>query len=106
MSTPTHLTSAAAGSFAELPDDDTDPYAWLDAAACAGQDPGLFFSPDATDRGSALALCTGCPVLEACRSHLLRHADVLVGTGARQTGVLAGTTGYGRSRPERRDTFG
>ncbi|MFI1420821.1 WhiB family transcriptional regulator [Streptomyces sp. NPDC020731] len=53
---------------------------WLDRAACAGEDPEIFFplsdtlSPGAEAR-AALALCRRCPVLPACRGWAVEHGE-------------------------------
>jgi WhiB family redox-sensing transcriptional regulator len=55
-----------------------DSYEWQDDAACRDVAPDAFFSPEA-ERGmrrqrreeAAKALCTRCPVLDACREHAL-----------------------------------
>ncbi|MFF1272533.1 WhiB family transcriptional regulator [Streptomyces marokkonensis] len=53
---------------------------WLDRAACAGEDPEIFFplsdtlAPGAEAR-AALALCRRCPVLSACRRWAVEHGE-------------------------------
>jgi WhiB family redox-sensing transcriptional regulator len=51
-------------------------YEWQSAGACRTADPSLFFHPE-SERGparakrdaAARAVCSGCPVLQACRTH-------------------------------------
>jgi len=55
-----------------------DDATWRARAACRACSTALFF-PDPHDSSYrdclaiAKALCAGCPVLEACRAHALRH---------------------------------
>ena len=59
-----------------LPGPSADAYEWQFKGACLEADPSLFFHPDG-ERGpararrdaAAVAVCAGCPVLQACRSH-------------------------------------
>ncbi len=61
-----------------LPGPNADLWDWQLQSACRAVDPSLFFHPEG-ERGparsgreaSAKAVCAGCPVLEACRSHAL-----------------------------------
>ncbi|MEV4902381.1 WhiB family transcriptional regulator [Citricoccus sp. NPDC055426] len=39
---------------------------WMEQAACAGRDPELWFTFDADEEATALAVCRSCPVLESC----------------------------------------
>jgi WhiB family redox-sensing transcriptional regulator len=59
---------------------------WIDDAACAGEDPELFF-PKKNDGPAreAKALCNACPVLEACREYAQKSPVMLAG-------VWGGTT--------------
>jgi WhiB family redox-sensing transcriptional regulator len=66
-------------------------YDWQFQGSCRDVDPALFFHPDG-ERGpsrrhrdaEAVAICAGCPVLEACRRH---------GLGVREPyGVWGGLT--------------
>lgn len=58
---------------------DTAPRArhWTDDAACAGQDPSVFFPvsrkgvPAAVEARYAKSFCAGCPVREVCLAHAL-----------------------------------
>jgi WhiB family redox-sensing transcriptional regulator len=67
------------------------PPAWRADAACAGEDPELFFDNNRT--ADALAVCATCPVLDLC------HADQLVWESQTRSrrfyaaGVVGGTTG-------------
>jgi WhiB family redox-sensing transcriptional regulator len=66
------------GQVARLPRPLSSSYAWQAEAACTDGDPTLFFHPD-RERGparrlrdlQALAVCSTCPVLDACRQHAL-----------------------------------
>ncbi|MEU0336727.1 WhiB family transcriptional regulator [Streptomyces sp. NPDC006193] len=55
-------------------------YDWRDEAACAGEDPELFFplsdsvAPD-SQASSARAICRRCPVLLPCRSWAIEHGE-------------------------------
>jgi WhiB family redox-sensing transcriptional regulator len=59
-----------------LPGPSADAYEWQFEGACLEADPSLFFHPDG-ERGpararrdaAAVAVCAGCPVLQACRNH-------------------------------------
>jgi WhiB family redox-sensing transcriptional regulator len=59
-----------------LPGPSADAYEWQFQGACLQADPSLFFHPDG-ERGpararrdaAAVAVCAGCPVLQACRNH-------------------------------------
>ena len=59
-----------------LPGPSADAYEWQFQGACLEADPSLFFHPDG-ERGpararrdaAAVAVCAGCPVLQACRNH-------------------------------------
>jgi len=61
-----------------LPGPSADAYEWQFEGACLQADPSLFFHPDG-ERGpsrarrdaAAVAICAGCPVLQACRTHAL-----------------------------------
>lgn len=65
-------------SIARLPMPLQEVYEWQYEGACRGVDPETFFSPDA-ERGprrtaretTAKALCSVCPVIDACLSHAL-----------------------------------
>lgn len=48
---------------------------WQDDAACAGSEPGPFFSTDEHTQLQALEVCRGCPVREECLEHALRHGE-------------------------------
>jgi WhiB family redox-sensing transcriptional regulator len=62
-----------------LPGPIADLYEWQFAGSCRASDPALFFPPESA-RGparrkredAARAICSNCPVLEACRAHGLR----------------------------------
>jgi WhiB family redox-sensing transcriptional regulator len=79
------------GQIARLPWPVFGSYEWQQGGACARADPRLFFHPDG-ERGparrlrevSALAVCAGCLVLEACRRHALSVREPY--------GVWGGTT--------------
>lgn len=58
---------------------------WVDDAACAGEDPDLFF-PKKGDQGrEAKAVCNGCPVRAQCADYAATSPVMLVG-------VWGGTT--------------
>jgi len=59
--------------------------AWRADAACHGRT-ALFYSPDRNDRAEAVAICEGCPVLEACRFWALARPDPVPG------GIAGGLT--------------
>lgn len=61
---------------------------WQDDAACKGEDPELFFAPDAEDRAGRLtreararAICASCPVARDCRlfARSMGHQDGIWG---------------------------
>lgn len=61
-------------------------YQWMDRAACAGQDPELWF-PDGSDvvaAERARTVCAGCPAREQCLDYAL-HMPL-------SYGIFAGTT--------------
>jgi len=79
------------GMVARLPWPIFSSYEWQHGGACEGTDPTLFFHPDGErgaarrDRDSqALAVCSGCAVLDACRQHALSVREPY--------GVWGGTT--------------
>ncbi|MFF7238999.1 WhiB family transcriptional regulator [Streptomyces collinus] len=54
--------------------------AWRDQAACAGEDPEIFFplvdlSAPGTEASLARAVCRRCPVIIACRTWALDHGE-------------------------------
>ncbi|MEX2289428.1 MAG: WhiB family transcriptional regulator [Mycobacteriales bacterium] len=61
-----------------LPAPQVEVWEWQLKGACRGHDPSLFFHPEG-ERGprragreaAAKAVCAGCPVLLACRTHAL-----------------------------------
>ena len=73
-------------ALAELPDRP----AWMEAAACRGLDPDLFFPEQGHSTLEAMEVCAGCPVAEECRDHA-------IATGEKQ-GIWGGTTGRQRRR--------
>jgi WhiB family transcriptional regulator, redox-sensing transcriptional regulator len=62
-----------------LPGPIADLYEWQNNGSCREADPALFFHPE-FERGpsrrkrenAARAVCSGCPVLQACRAHALK----------------------------------
>ncbi|MGW7262143.1 WhiB family transcriptional regulator [Streptomyces sp. NPDC054842] len=63
--------------------------AWESAGSCRHQDADLWFSR--ATRPAAMAICSTCPVLEACRDAVLRREKGL--PRCRRNGVIAGLTG-------------
>jgi WhiB family redox-sensing transcriptional regulator len=91
-----------------LPGPIADLYDWQSMGSCREADPGLFFHPE-SERGparhkrddAARAVCSGCPVRQACRAHGLKVREPY--------GVWGGLTEDDREaiyaaeqRPERR----
>jgi WhiB family redox-sensing transcriptional regulator len=72
------LTEVIMAELSRLPGPSADAYEWQFEGACLTADPSLFFHPDG-ERGpsrarrdaAAVAVCAGCPVLQACRNHAL-----------------------------------
>lgn len=66
---------------------------WVDDAACAGEDPALFF-PAVGQHGAAIseakAICARCPVKADCLDYALRHRE--------EHGIWGGTTDWERRR--------
>ena len=65
-----------------LPGPWLDAYKWQLDAACRGMDSAIFFHPPAernSDRqwriNRAKAICTSCPVIDACRTWALRTME-------------------------------
>jgi len=62
-----------------LPGPVSDVWEWQLQGSCRAADPDLFFHPEG-ERGprksgrddAAVAVCSGCPVLNSCREHALR----------------------------------
>lgn len=50
-------------------------YAWRAFAACAGQDPELFFPGQGGDARTAKAICARCPVADICLDVALRNNE-------------------------------
>jgi WhiB family transcriptional regulator, redox-sensing transcriptional regulator len=67
---------------AQLPGPVADLWDWQLEAACRQVNPELFFNPEG-ERGSerrsrgsqAIAVCSGCPVLQYCRDHALQTRE-------------------------------
>jgi WhiB family redox-sensing transcriptional regulator len=90
-----------------LPGPIADLYDWQSRGSCREADPSLFFHPE-SERGparrkrddAARAVCSGCPVLPACRAHGLKVREPY--------GVWGGLTEddreaiYAAERPEHR----
>ena len=69
---------------------------WQNDAACTNQDTELFFTPDSNAPGAQVEnletirkICAGCPVLNECFEHSVKHE---------QFGVWAGLTASERAR--------
>lgn len=62
-------------------------------AACIGADPDLFYPEEAKPARAAKALCSGCPVREACLQWALDRND--------HNGVWGGLTGKERKARQR-----
>jgi WhiB family transcriptional regulator, redox-sensing transcriptional regulator len=75
---------------------------WIEDAACAGEDPDMFFPKRDAPARAAKAVCAGCPVREACRDYAVRAPIMLAG-------VWGGTTererGYAPINTSRRVSF-
>jgi WhiB family redox-sensing transcriptional regulator len=65
------------------------PPAWRADAACAGEDPELFFDSDHVEE--AKAVCTGCPVLVQCRADHLAWESTTRSRRFYTAGVVGGT---------------
>jgi hypothetical protein len=76
-----------------------DPLAWIDSAACAGQPVDLFFPTKGEGYAAGKALCSRCPVLDACRSEIDRVEGNL--STAEVQGLFAGETPAERRRRRR-----
>lgn len=65
---------------------------WRRRAACRGIDAEVFYpdTEDEVDAAAAKAICTQCPVREACLEHALAHRE--------REGVWGGTTERERRR--------
>lgn len=83
---------------------------WLDRAACAGEDPEIFFplsdtlAPGAEAR-LALELCRRCPVLSACRGWAVEQGEdngIWGATTAAQRRAIRRATADGGLRPAHR----
>jgi len=48
---------------------------WIDLAACADEDPKLFFPPTGTSAEPAKRICARCPVRSECLEYALRHRE-------------------------------
>jgi WhiB family redox-sensing transcriptional regulator len=72
---------------------------WRKQAACRGLDVEAFYpmSEDEADAAEAKAICTECPVRQACLEHALAHRE--------REGVWGGTTERERRRIVRPDPF-
>ncbi len=66
------------------------PAAWRAEANCQEADVELFFAPDEASQHEALALCSACPVREACLDHALTHREPF--------GIWGGTREHERRR--------
>ncbi|HEY5854164.1 MAG TPA: WhiB family transcriptional regulator [Aldersonia sp.] len=83
-----------------LPPAREDDWNWQLQARCRGMDPSIFFPK--IDRGPALArhesaakaICSGCPVVAACRRHALAVGE--------RYGVWGGLTTTERALQDRR----
>jgi WhiB family redox-sensing transcriptional regulator len=64
----------------------------IDQAACSGADPDLFFPSHGVTPVTAIRLCGGCPVREACLAEALSRDPVA------DRGVWGGTTERERIR--------
>jgi WhiB family transcriptional regulator, redox-sensing transcriptional regulator len=69
------------------------PASWQDEAACADADADLFFAADEERQREALALCSGCPVRDACLEHALATGE--------QYGIWGGVREQDRRRISR-----
>lgn len=55
---------------------DVDSWRWAAHAACADQDPDLFFDTNQnTEREQLITLCASCPVRTECLDHALLHNE-------------------------------
>jgi WhiB family transcriptional regulator, redox-sensing transcriptional regulator len=67
---------------------------WRKLAACQGIDPEIFYpASDEDDAWEAKAICSECPVRQACLEHALAHRE--------REGVWGGTTERERRRIHR-----
>jgi WhiB family redox-sensing transcriptional regulator len=82
---------------------------WLERAACADEDPELFFpvgstGPAVRDEQEAKRVCARCPVISECLAWALRSGQtsgVWGGTGERERAKLRGRIADARSRGAR-----
>lgn len=51
----------------------TDSLAWLDHAACRGEDPGVFFPAQGHSARPAKKICATCPVNQPCLEEALAN---------------------------------
>jgi WhiB family redox-sensing transcriptional regulator len=66
---------------------------WRKQAACRGIDPEVFYPATDEDAEEAKAICSMCPVRQACLEHALAHRE--------REGVWGGTTERERRRIHR-----
>lgn len=67
---------------------------WVDAAACKGLDPTIFYPPTDEEADQAKAICAECPVQLACLEHAIELRE--------KNGVWGGATERERLRIIRR----
>jgi len=109
------FSDGAAGPLLKSAGDD-----WRDHAACAGEDPELFFAPSHPEaakarkrrEGHARAICARCPVREPCLADVLEHealpgtfrCGIFGGTGEDERHILAAPRKRKRAVPRVRST--
>ncbi len=68
--------------------------AWMDDAACRGEDPALFFTERGESASAAKAICARCPVTVRCLAYA-RHHHI-------HHGIWGGMSEYDRDAAVRR----
>lgn len=66
--------------------------AWMEVAACRGEDPALFYSDDEREQSRARRVCSQCPVQMECLDYALANGErdgMWGGTGERERRGIA-----------------
>jgi WhiB family redox-sensing transcriptional regulator len=72
---------------------------WIDDAACAGENPELFFPRKGESARAAIAVCNGCPVIDQCADYAATSPVMLAGVWGGTTERERGYTPIITSRP-------